>query len=103
MELELPIVLNATNRLIPRFFVGYEHDFMGDTNQEHELKSEFAKLPALGSVDVLGQNRGSDDLDLALSIELETSDSISIFGNFGGSFWSNGSELSYGGGVRVRW
>ena len=103
MELELPIVLNATNRLIPRFFVGYEHDFMGDTNQEHELKSEFAKLPALGSVDVLGQNRGSDDLDLALSIELETSDSISIFGNVGGSFWSNGSELSYGGGVRVRW
>ena len=103
MELELPIVLNASNRLIPRFFVGYEHDFMGDTNQEHELKSEFAKLPALGSVDVLGQNRGSDDLDLALSIELETSDSISIFGNIGGSFWSNGSELSYGGGVRVLW
>ena len=103
MELELPIVLNSTNRIIPRFYVGYEHDFMGDTNQEHELKSEFAKLPALGSVDVLGQNRGSDDLDLALSIELETSDSISIFGNVGGSFWSNGSELSYGGGVRVRW
>ena len=70
MELELPIVLNATNRLIPRFFVGYEHDFMGDTNQEHELKSEFAKLPALGNGRA-GQNRGSDDLDLALSIELE--------------------------------
>ena len=49
MELELPFVLNASNRHIPRFFVGYEHDFMGDTNQEHELKTEFAMVPALGS------------------------------------------------------
>ena len=50
-----------------------------------------------------GQNRGSDDVDIALSIELEASNSLSIFGNLGGSFWSNGSELNYGGGLRVRW
>ena len=76
---------------------------MGDTSQQHELKSEFANVPELGSVDVKGQNRGSNDVDVALSIELEASNSLSIFGNLGGSFWSNGSELNYGGGLRVRW
>lgn len=101
--LETPIKLNSTNRLIPRLTVGYEYDFMGDANEEHQLNASFSELPALGSVDVLGQNRGANALDVGLSIEIETSDSVSLYAGVGGAFWSNGNELSYGGGLKLRW
>ena len=101
--LETPIVTGKTSRLIPRLYVGYEYDFNGDTNEEHQLTSSFAELPALGSVDVLGQNRGANAVDVALSLEYETSDTLSLYGNVGGAFWSNGNEINYGAGLRLRW
>jgi len=101
--LETPIRLSSTNRIIPRFTVGYEHDFMGSADEEHQLSSSFSELPALGSMDVLGQNRGADALDLGLSIEIETSDSVSLYAGINGGFWSNGTEVSYGGGLKYSW
>lgn len=101
--LETPIKLNSTNRLIPRLTVGYEYDFMGDANEEHELTASFSEMPALGSVDVLGQNRGANALDVGLSIEIETSDSVSLYAGVNGGFWSNGTEVSYGGGLKYSW
>ena len=62
----------------------------------------FADVPALGSLDVLGQNRGANDLNVGLSLELETSDQFSLYAGVGGSFWSNGNEINYGGGLRWR-
>jgi autotransporter-associated beta strand protein len=100
--LETPIQLAKRTRLIPRLSVGYEHDFNGNANEEHQLSSSFADVPALGSLDVLGQNRGADDLNVALNLELETSDQFSLYAGVGGSFWSNGNELSYGAGLRWR-
>lgn len=101
--LETPIRLSSSNRIIPRFTVGYEHDFMGSADEEHQLTSSFSELPALGSIDVLGQNRGADALDLGLSIEIETSDSVSLYASVNGGFWSNGTEVSYGGGLKYAW
>jgi autotransporter-associated beta strand protein len=100
--LETPIQLASSTRLIPRLSVGYEHDFNANTNEEHELTASFADVPALGSLDVLGQNRGANDLNVALNVELETSDQFSLYAGVGGSFWSNGNELNYGGGLRWR-
>ena len=60
-------------------------------------------MPALGSIDVLGQNRGANALDVGLSLEYETSETLSLYAGVGGAFWSNGNELSYGGGLKLRW
>jgi autotransporter-associated beta strand protein len=100
--LETPMQVASSTRLIPRLSVGYEHDFNADTNEEHQLTASFADVPALGSLDVLGQNRGANDLNVALNVELETSDQFSLYAGVGGSFWSNGNELNYGGGLRWR-
>jgi hypothetical protein len=100
--LETPLQLASSTRLIPRLSVGYEYDFNGDSNEEHQLTASFADVPALGSLDVLGQNRGANDLNVGLSVELETSDQFSLYAGVGGSFWSNGNELNYGGGLRWR-
>ena len=99
---ETPLQLARSTRLIPRFSVGYEYDFNGDDNEEHQLTASFADVPALGSLDVLGQNRGANDLNVGLSLELETSDQFSLYAGVGGSFWSNGNEINYGGGLRWR-
>ncbi|MFM8260614.1 MAG: autotransporter domain-containing protein [Vulcanococcus sp.] len=100
--LETPVQLARSTRLIPRLSVGYEYDFNGDANEEHQLTASFADVPALGSLDVLGQNRGANDLNVGLSVELETSDQLSLYAGVGGSFWSNGNEINYGGGLRWR-
>jgi outer membrane autotransporter protein len=103
LTLETPVQLNERNRLIPRFTVAWEHDFNGDEDKEHELSASFAEVPALGTKDVVGQNRGSDDLDVGMAFELESGENVSLYGSVLGSFWSNGTELNYGGGLRVRW
>ena len=102
-QIETPIITGKTSRLIPRLSLGYEYDFNGDSNEEHQLTASFAELPALGSIDVLGQNRGANALDVGLSLEYETSEALSLYAGVGGAFWSNGNELSYGGGLKLRW
>lgn len=82
---------------------GPDDDFNGDEDEEHEVSASFAEVPALGTKDVVGQNRGSDDLDVGMALELESGENVSLYGSVLGSFWSNGTELNYGGGLRVRW
>jgi autotransporter-associated beta strand protein len=101
-SLETPLQLSRQTRLIPRLSVAYEHDFYTGTNEPHQVTASFAEVPALGTIDVLGQNLGANDLNVALNVELETSDQFSLYAGVGGSFRSNVNELSYGGGVRWR-
>ena len=103
LTLETPIVTAKNSRIIPRFSLGYEYDFNGNSNGGQQLNSSFATVPALGSATVLGQNRGANALNLGLSVEYESSATLSVYTGIGGAFWSNGNELSYGGGVRLRW
>ena len=103
LTLETPIVTAKNSRLIPRLSLGYEYDFNGNSNGGQQINSSFATVPALGSVTVIGQNRGANALDLGLSLEYESSATLSVYAGIGGAFWSNGNELSYGGGVRLRW
>jgi len=102
--LETPLPLAGQTRLIPRLSVGYQHDVYASTNpnEAHQVTASFAEGPALGSIDVLGQNRGANDLNVALNVELETSDQFSLYAGVGGSFRSNVNEISYGGGLRWR-
>jgi outer membrane autotransporter protein len=103
LTLETPIITAKNSRLIPRLSLGYEYNFNGNSNGGQQISSSFVTEPALGSVTVLGQNRGANALDLGLSLEYESSATLSVYAGIGGAFWSNGNELSYGGGVRLRW
>jgi len=102
-QIETPIVTGKTSRLIPRLSLGYQYDFNGNSNEEHQLTASFAEVPALGSVDVLGQNRGANAVDVGLLLEYETSQTISLYAGVGGAFWNNGNQISYGGGLKFRW
>ncbi|MCP9810149.1 autotransporter domain-containing protein [Cyanobium sp. HWJ4-Hawea] len=98
--LETPIKLNKSNRIIPRLSIAYQYDFMGNSNTERGLSSSFTQIPALGSIDVTGQNSGINNVSLELNIEYETSEAFSLYAGVGGSIWSNGQQVNYGGGLR---
>lgn len=101
--LQAPIVLSSESRLIPRLGVGYRYDVNGNSDQEREVTGGFVDLPEAGEIDVYGQNRGSNELDVSLGLEYEISSNTAIYSNVAGSFWSNGNELTYGGGFRYSW
>lgn len=101
--LQAPIVLSSESRLIPRLGVGYRYDVNGNSDQEREVTGGFVDLPEAGEIDVYGQNRGSNELDVSLGLEYEISSNTAIYTNVAGSFWSNGNELTYGGGFRYSW
>ena len=101
--LQAPIVVSSESRLIPRLGVGYRYDVNGNSDEEHEVTGGFVDLPEAGEIDVYGQNRGSNDVDVSLGLEYEISSSTAIYSNVAGSFWSNGNELTYGGGFRYSW
>lgn len=103
LVLQAPIVVSSESRLIPRLGVGYRYDVNGNSNEEHEVTGGFVDLPEAGEIDVYGQNRGSNDVDVSLGLEYEISSSTAIYSNVAGSFWSNGTELTYGGGFRYSW
>ena len=103
LVLETPILVSSQSRLIPRFGVGYQYDLNGNSAEEHEVTGGFLELPEAGEIDVYGQNRGSNDLDVSLGLEYEISSNTAIYSNVAGSFWSNGNELTYGGGFRYSW
>jgi hypothetical protein len=87
---------------MPRLSVAYEHDFNANTNENHRFTCSVENGPALGSLVVLGPNRGANNLNVTLNVELGTSDQLSIYASMGGSLWSNGNELNYCGGLRCR-
>ena len=35
--------------------------------------------------------------------EIETADSVSLYVSINGGFWRNGTEISYGGGIKYSW
>ena len=100
---EWPIKLTKAVVLTPRIRAAWEHDFFGDDSKDHEINATFANVPEPGSLTVLGQNRGSDQLSLSAALDLAVNDRWSFFGGAEWADWSNGTEITYGGGLRYSW
>lgn len=101
--IEAPIKITKSLVLTPKIRAAWEHDFLGDDTQDHEVDASFANVPEPGSLTVLGQNRGSDELSLSGALELAVNDRWTFFGGFEWADWSNGTEATYGGGIRYSW
>ncbi len=100
---EAPLKLTRTILITPRIRVAWEHDFLGDDSHDHQLQATFANVPDPGTLTVLGQNRGSDQINLSAALELSLNDRWSFFGGSEWANWSNGTETTYGGGLRYTW
>ena len=103
LSVESPIKVTKTIVLTPRIRAAWEHDFLGNDNKDHQINATFANVPEPGSLTVLGQNRGSNQLSLSAALELAVNDRWAFFGGAEWADWSNGTEITYGGGVRYSW
>ena len=102
VELKAPIVLSRNTAIVPRVMARWKHDFNGNANEERDINASYANLPSLGNQLIVGQNRGEDALQLVGGLEFEASNS-SLYANVGYGSWSNGTELTWSGGMRYRW
>ena len=100
LEIKVPIPLTKGWVLTPKAFASWEHDFLADYNQNHEVTASFADVPEPGSLTVLGQNRGADAVNVEAGLELTVNQKWAIYAGVGYQYWGTDQELSYNTGLK---
>jgi len=94
---------HGATRIRPQALVRYEYDWNADDDDTHDVVSSFAAVPVVGSIDVVGQNRGEHGLTLAGGATVQVADNVDLFAGAGYRWNSNGDEYSFGAGARMAW
>jgi outer membrane autotransporter protein len=87
----------------PQALLRYEYDWNAGDDEAHDIVSSFATVPAAGSIDIIGQNRGEHGLLLAGGVTAEVSETANLFAGAGYRWNSNGDEYNFGIGARMAW
>jgi uncharacterized protein YhjY with autotransporter beta-barrel domain len=99
-QLEAPISLKKGLILTPKAFASWEHDFLADYNQNHQVTASFANVPEPGSLTVLGQNRGADAVNVEAGLELTVNQRWAIYAGAQYQYWGTDQELGYNAGLK---
>lgn len=102
-SLEAPIPLNKTKTtaLTPRIGVAYQYDFLA--NQDGNKSITAALLDdASTSFTEMGQNRGPDSVYLDLGANLQLNPQVVLYASVNYQAFTNGDQIGYQGGVRVK-
>ncbi len=99
-----PIPLNKANTvsITPRLAVAYQVDALANDSGVRSVTSSLNLAPAAGSFQTQGENRGVNTLAVEGGVDLKVSSTTSLYANLGYEAFSNGSQFTYGGGVKVR-
>jgi hypothetical protein len=87
----------------PQALLRYDYDWNADDNDAHEIDSSFAAVPSVGTIDIVGQNRGEHGLLLAGGITAQINERANLFAGGGYRWNSNGEEYNFGLGARMTW
>jgi uncharacterized protein with beta-barrel porin domain len=99
-QLEAPIPLKKGLILTPKAFASWEHDFLADYNQNHQVTASFASVPEPGSLTVLGQNRGANAVNVEAGLELTVNQKWAIYAGAQYQYWGVDQELGYNAGLK---
>jgi uncharacterized protein YhjY with autotransporter beta-barrel domain len=102
MTLEAPIPLSETTTVVPRLSVDYQHDFLASDTSNQSVSASFPTVPAAGSFSSQGENQGPDTLNLAADVELRLASSTALYANTNYELFTHGNQISYGGGLRIK-
>lgn len=99
-----PIPLNKANTvsITPRLAVAYQVDALANDSGVRSVTSSLNSAPAAGSFQTQGENRGVNTLAVEGGVDIKLSSSTALYANLGYEAFSNGSQFTYGGGVKVR-
>lgn len=87
----------------PQALLRYDYDWNAGDDEAHEIDSSFAAVPSVGSIDIVGQNRGENGLLLACGITAQINERANLFVGGGYRWNSNGEEYNFGAGGRIAW
>lgn len=98
-----PISLNSSNSttITPRLAVAYQVDMLAKDNGARSLTSSFAESPAAGVLTTQGENRGVNTFLVEGGVDLKVARDASLYANVGYQAFSNGSQFTYSGGIKV--
>ncbi len=98
-----PIPLNKakTAAISPRLVVAYQVDPLANGAGVRSVTSTLPSAPAAGSFQTQGENRGLNTLVLEGGVDVKVSSNASLYANVGYEVFSNGSQFTYGGGMKV--
>lgn len=102
-SIEAPIPLNKakTTALTPKFGVAYQYDFLANQDGNKSITASLLD-DASSSFTELGQNRGANSLYLDLGADLQINPQLVLYASVNYQAFSNGDQIGYQGGMRVR-
>ncbi len=98
-----PISLNSTDTvaITPRLAVAYQVDALAGNSNNTSVNSSFAGAPAAGSFSTQGENHGTNTFTVDAGVDLKVAKNASIYASLGYEIFSTGSQVSYGGGLKL--
>ncbi len=87
----------------PVLSLRYEHDWNAGSDNAHEVDASLAQAPALGSMNMVGRNRGEDGLSLDAGASIEVRQNLRVFAGVGYRWDSHGDEQKFGASATYYW
>ena len=103
VTMALPIPINQHGgTLTPSLTASYNADFLAGNTNNYSINTSFSSFPNTGSVNYLGQNGGTNFLNLTATVAVNVSSDVNLYviGNYEAS--NVGSSYSYSGGVKMK-
>jgi len=87
----------------PQGVIRYDHDLSADSDGAHDIRADFLNVPAPGSIDIVGRNRGDHGLYAGFGTAVQLSAYTSAYIGAGYRLNENGREYNADLGVRTSW
>ncbi len=81
----------------------YDHDWNAGDDNAHKVTASLAEVPALGSMSIIGQNRGANGFTVGGAATALVTKNIDLFAGATYRWNDNGSEYTLGAGARGWW
>lgn len=99
----IPLNKDKTVSIRPNLLIAYQVDALANNASSKSLNSTFAEASSVCSTcSTQGQSLGTSALNVAGGVDLQVSQSTSLYLNASYRAYSNASQFGYGGGIRVR-
>mgnify|MGYP001767862700 CR=1 FL=1 len=83
-----------------RGLLRYDHDWNAGDDNAHKVTASLVEVPALGSISIIGQNRGAHGFTVGRAATALVAKNIDLFAGATYRWNDNGSEYTLGAGAR---
>lgn len=97
----IPLNRSGTAAITPRLALAYQVDALANDAGVRSLTSSLPSAPVAGSFQTQGENRGVNTLLVEGGVDVKVASNASLYATVGYEAFSNGSQFTYGGGMKL--